>query len=386
MTFQRTGRRGPCFFGRVWPRTERTESSHTHRPMRSSSLSIPFLLLVAGGCQHLGPSTIPQDRFDYSASISDSWKRQTLLNIVKLRYLDLPIFVDVGQIVSGYALRTNLGATGSVGKQSGSPTDAGLIITGNATFEDRPTITYTPMTGSQFVRGLMLPLPPDQVFYTIQAGWPADAVLRVAVSSMNGLKNSSVAAGNVTEADPAFLRALELMRKIQLSGAVGLRVLKGEEEEQTSILTFRTEDVQPETLEQIAELRKLLRLAPDSRELKLEYGATPSDDSSLAVLTNSMLHIMMLLSGYVEIPPEHIEEGRAMAGWSTTGGKDGIVIRCTEKEPTDAFVSVQYRNRWFWIDDRSLASKRALVLLMMLFTLADQGEKSAPPLITIPAQ
>src|SRR5262245_63949716 len=230
----------------------------------SRSLALLALVIAAGGCRHLGPTTIPQDRFDYSASISESWKRQTLLNIVKLRYLDLPIFVDVGQIVSGYSLSTNLGATGSLTKDPGVSTSTGLSITGEARFEDRPTITYTPLTGSQFVRGLMLPLPPDQVFYTIQAGWPADAVLRVAVSSMNGLKNSSVAAGNVTEADPAFLRALELMRKIQLSGAVGLRVVKGDQGE-TSILTFRTEDIRPETLEQIVELRKLLHLDPEAR-------------------------------------------------------------------------------------------------------------------------
>jgi len=66
--------------------------------------------------------------------------------------------------------------------------------------------------------------------------------------------------------------------------------------------------------------------------------------------------------------------------------EEGISIRCSEEEPDDAFVAVEYRERWFWIDDRSLMSKRALVLLMMLFTLADTGKSENLPLITIPAQ
>jgi hypothetical protein len=354
--------------------------------MRRSPLSLPVLLIAAGGCAHLGPSTIPQDRFDYSASISESWKRQTLLNVVKLRYLDLPIFVDVGQIVSGYSLSTNLGATGSLDSITGGSTTRGLSVTGEARFEDRPTITYTPRTGSSFVRGLMTPLGPDQVFATIQAGWPVDGVLRVALSSINGLRNQAVSAGRVTGADPEFVRVLDLLRQIQLSGAVGFRIIKSADQAESSLLTFRTQDIGPETLEQIAEVRRLLHVDPEAQELKLVYAATSANDKELAVLTNSMLHIMMQLSAYVDIPPEHVKEGRAMPGWEAIGKGDGIDIRCSDEEPDDAFVAVEYRKHWFWIDDRSLMSKRALVLLMMLFTLVDTNEEESLPLITIPAQ
>ena len=71
------------------------------------------LAYMSIGCVHMGPSTIATDRFDYSTSIADSWKQQTLLNIVKLRYMDLPIFVDVSSIVAGYSMQTGGSVNGT---------------------------------------------------------------------------------------------------------------------------------------------------------------------------------------------------------------------------------------------------------------------------------
>jgi len=163
------------------------------------------------GCAHLGPGTVAVDRSDYSTAIAESWKQQTLLNIVKLRYMDLPVFVDVSSMVAGYSLQSgvNIGGTESSAKAvQGNFLTAGA----QAIYTDRPTITYVPMTGDKFLHGLIAPIDPKNIFFMLQSGYPADFVLGLTVESLNGVRNRSVAAGALREADPEFIRVLQLLR------------------------------------------------------------------------------------------------------------------------------------------------------------------------------
>ena len=74
-------------------------------------LGVAAMFTVLTGCASIGPSTVARDRFDYTTAVSDSWKRQMLLNIVKIRYGDAPIFLDVASIINQYQLTTDLNAS-----------------------------------------------------------------------------------------------------------------------------------------------------------------------------------------------------------------------------------------------------------------------------------
>lgn len=359
--------------------------------MKSSFSLIPVLIvpfLATTGCRSIGPGTIARNRVEYGAAVGDSWKCQALLNIVKLRYADPPSFVDVGQIVAGYSLETGVTAEGQVAEKGAG--DRFVGVGGRAIFTDRPTITYTPLTGNKFIKSLMTPLVPDSVFFMIESGWPADAVLFAAMRSINGLKNQESTVAGTTPPDPEFLRVLTLMRKIQLSGGVAMRIQRDTHSQQTTLLAFRRQDISPQTIADSAELRRLLRLDPDATEFKLVFGATAASDKEVAVLTRSVLHLMQTMAAQVDVPAQHLAEHRTPPGWESASGVQSdmrmITIHSSPRSPSDAFVAVQYRDHWFWIDDRDLKSKRAFAFMMMMFTLADTGEKEPLPLITIPAQ
>jgi hypothetical protein len=107
-------------------------------------LSLGMFLL--SGCAGIGPPTLTRDRFDYNAAISDSWKQQMLINLVKIRYGDTPVFLDITSVISQYVfaggLNVGFGWANTGGVESNTQS-----LGANANYIDRPTITYTPPSG-----------------------------------------------------------------------------------------------------------------------------------------------------------------------------------------------------------------------------------------------
>jgi len=195
------------------------------------------LLLVA--CSSIGPATVTQDRIDYASAIGNSWKQQTLLNIVKLRYADMPIFLEVGQVIAGYQLQSAIGGSFTAGNFTAGiigPFTAAGTANAAGTYTDRPTVIYQPLTGVDFLKRLMTPIPPSSVLFVLQAGYDAERIMPIMLNSINGLNNESNRLRR--PADPKFTRLVQLMREGQVAGAIQIRIERPKDGGETSALVF----------------------------------------------------------------------------------------------------------------------------------------------------
>ena len=347
-----------------------------------------LVLSCVTACASIGPSTVPRDRFDYSSAVADSWKQQALLNIVKLRYADIPVFLDVGQIVSGYTFQGTVSGNYGQNYPFGAPgnlTNYGVGVQG--TYIDRPTITYTPLTGQQYMKGLVTPIAPSSVLFLIQAGYPADTILLMTVDSINGLNNYAVAPARANPGDPEFFQLVELIRKTQRSGDIGMRVELDKAKKETTLLTFRRRALSAELESERTEIGRLLRLDPTAKEYNVSYGMRAGGGSDIDMTTRSLVQIMGELAGTVEIPKAHLDDGSGYrASPPIEGVKPLMHVHSGTERPKDPFAAVQYRGHWFWIDQGDLVSKRAFTFLNGLFNFAETGKVENLPLVTIPAQ
>jgi hypothetical protein len=346
------------------------------------------LLLVA--CTSIGPATVTQDRIDYASAIGNSWKQQTLLNIVKLRYADMPIFLDVAQVIAGYQLQSALSGSFTLGNFTASLIDR-LTATGGATaastYTDRPTVIYSPLTGVDFLKRLMTPVPPSSVLFMLQSGYFADRIMPIMLDSINGLNNESNRLRR--PADPRFTRLVQLVREGQLVGAIQIRIERPKDSAESSVLVFGPSQ-DPEIAAKGREIKNLLGLKPDLRELRVNYGGYSGKDDEIDMMTRSMLQIMLEFAAIVQVPEADVVEGKATPGLVDTQAPGALIgpplrVLVADTPPKDAHVAVQYDNKWFWIAGTDIQSKNTFAIIMLLFSIADTGVKGSAPVVTIPA-
>jgi hypothetical protein len=189
---------------------------------------------------------------------------------------------------------------------------------------------------------MLTPIPPAAVLFTMQAGRPIDLVFRVVVRSVNGLDSTGRFAAR-------YERLVTLMRTLQQSEVLGMRVQGEKAEQQAVVLFFHSRPLSAEEETLVKELRGLLSLAPGQSEYRVTFGATAASSGEIAMLTRSMLQILIDLGEYVEVPEADVREGRTAASQAPSSAVLGrlLQVKFGAERSTDALVQIDYRGRWF---------------------------------------
>lgn len=350
---------------------------------RVKRLLLLCAVLCAGCTSSYGPKTIPSARFDYNQAISQSWDQQLLLNLVRLRYRDNPLFVDVTSVTAGYSLERSGLVGGSVGSDEGAQGSAALGLK----IVENPVISYNYLSGEQFNQRLLSPLTPGTFEALAQSGWSVERLLLCCVNGLNGVENAVAAAGPTPDYVPgfeSFQHVAALFRKLQIERSVLM-----EREGDTTYLV-----IDPAAGDTGVELRSMLKLDPALERYAVIQARRSQSSAQIAVQGRSLLSVMFFLSQAVDVPEAdrkagkvtttHDAEGKEF-DWSRVVGSV-LHVKCGESAPGagQASVSVDYRGHWFWIEDNDLNSKTTFALLRLLLFLKSGENRAEGPAVTIP--
>ena len=339
-----------------------------------------------GGCAGVGPGALKEARFNYNLAVQLSSNEQMLLNLVRLRYRDNPVFLEITNISTHFSLSSSLSARADVREAFPDTYSFGLGLS----YGESPTITFTPLHGEQFVKRLLSPIPLEHLILLLNSGWRADRVLRICVQRINDFKNAPTASGPTPVLKPefeGFLRLARLTQKLHEKKLIDFVYKTIDNKVYAGIQLHPGSAEAPE----VKAWRKMLGLG-----LYDFYPLTPElvfgNDRFISIQTRSLIGVLFYLSHGVNPPEGDLESGKVTLtrypdgrpfDWRALLG-DLFVVEVSKTLPREAAVAVKYRGHWFYISDFDLNTKSTFMLLGQLFVLEAGKEKGLTPLLTIP--
>ena len=356
-------------------------SIHLHK-IATHFLATFIATLTLTGCSSFGTDRVVPDRFDYNQAIAQSANQQMLLNLVRLRYRDVPVFLSVSSILSQYVYLGSANVSGSAGTASG-----GLGVS----YIDRPTISYSPLSGEEFAQQLLTPIPSASIFSLAQSGWPAGQLMMMSFERLNHLNNTAF--GPVlSHAQIRQMKEFEIVIKliVELGKHNGFDSYRGEGKDAKSRYLVFEANHNPETQKLIDQFKKVLQLDADISVFRITDRQINRKPDEITIKLRSLLTLMGFLSHCVEVPNVHmnekfVEDNIESASIENNDFFVPLHISSSAAEPDNAFVAIKYQDYWFYIEHSNHISKQAFGLLTYLYMLQAPQAPSSVPLITIPA-
>lgn len=362
--------------------------------MQKRRLTILIASLTCGlitSCSTVSLGDVPSNRENYNRALDTSENEQFLLNVVRLHYGENPYFVGVDSITAATSLMT--GANGDFGVNNVYAPINGVkwSISPQISFSQTPTITYSPVQGGKFAKGMLAALSMDKVYLLLQSGYSPKEVMKLVFNRIGTLSNGAMAAHSGAAVVPnsadfdGFINTLD-----NLASANQIHAELTSYESKPAIFIYAANMEAATTLAQGLHLSKPYT--------KLIFASTLLGDSKqpenvISVYTRSFFNVLGFVSKDVDTPQREesatSEYNRPLAAanvdWSSYTYKM-FHVREKSSEPDNALTKTEYEGNWYYIVDNDELSKSTLVLLKLIYSL-QMGEVQANlPLITIPVQ
>ena len=313
-----------------------------------------------------------------------------LLNLIRLRYRDVPVFLSVSSVLSQYVYLGAVNVGGSTGSVTGGST---ALVSGGLgiSYIDRPTITYSPLSGEDFAQQLLKPIPSESIFSLTQSGWPAEQLMMMGFERLNHLKNiafSPVLTRKEIKQMEKFELAVKLI--VELGKHNAIESYHGKDEDAKNRYLVFEENPDSETRELIDRFKKVLHLNPDISVFRITDRQINRKPDEITIKLRSILTMMGFLAHGVEVPEAHMQEKFVEQDTEAANIENNdffipLNVHSSEKKPDDAFVAVKYQGHWFYIELTDHISKQAFSMLTYLYMLQAPLAPGGMPLITIPA-
>ncbi|MHC5108956.1 MAG: hypothetical protein ACYTHJ_03645 [Planctomycetota bacterium] len=367
---------------------------------------------------------------------------EMLLNLVRLRYRESPVWLDVTSISAQFEFDVSGDVTGVINEnvgQGGALNPNSMGVGGRLSYYERPTITYSIVRGQDFIKRLLQPFSVEAISLLAEAGWRGNRVFRMTVEGMNGLRNAPRASGPTPDRTPRYERFLEAVNLIQRLADQHLIEFEIDTRVENFGDPIPVKSVEGDMLVDAAKINAefklvgdgssmalvqeqrvlMIRFAPDAkhsaeairlRELlsldktrvrfdvvdpaQADYDAInrTANLSNISINARSLIGLMYYLSNAIDVPPEDVasgpvtltmEEDGQPFNWQVLLG-DIFTVRYCKNKPGKAAVAVPFRGHWFYIANDDESSLSTFALLNQLAALKAGTEQGPAPVLTIP--
>jgi hypothetical protein len=383
-----------------------------------------------------GPELVVNSHGDYNRAIGKVMNEELLLNLVRRRFLEFPRVTSISSISTNFSTSVSAGADATMGD------DPTYGVNGDVTFTDSPTVTITPLDGSDVAQNIHSPMSVDNLGYLANAGYRVELLLALLVQDLNGVRGIQGGVGeDFQPGTTEFTEMLGLVRTLQ-------------ERDELVVGTFRWEDtyvdfsyprdqitpevlqvaislesrwdswdggktlymtdhgfypcmaIKPEAIES-PEGRRLIELltvdpAPDRRvwpfnPAKVVWGSDLAAEPDhkrydLKARMRSFFGLMNLLAHGIEVPEEQAADAFSMDRYaeSVRAGlvydvTEHFVVKSSVERPESAFVAVEFGGFWYYIESDDRRSKHVFNAVLEVYQLeVAPATTSTTPVLTLP--